>query len=64
MNERQARRALVRTDGVLGVGGVVGGLGGAPLGEGGGTEGGRVLMAGGEGREEEKDEQQRRSHGS
>ena len=44
---KQARRALVRTDGVLGVGGVVGGLGGAPLGEGGGAEGGRVLVAGG-----------------
>jgi hypothetical protein len=55
----------VRTDGVLGVGGVVGRLGGAPLGERGGAEGGRVLVAGGEGREEEEeDAEERRSHGS
>jgi hypothetical protein len=53
----------VRTDGVLGVGGVVGRLGGAPLGERGGAEGGRVLVASGEGREdEEEDAEERRSH--
>jgi hypothetical protein len=52
---------LVRTDGVLGVGGVVGCLGGAPLGERGGALGGRVLVAGGEGPE---DEEERRRHGS
>jgi hypothetical protein len=63
MNEE--RRALVRTDGVLGIGGVVGCLGGAPLGECGGALGGRVLVAGGGGREEdEEDEEERRRHGS
>jgi hypothetical protein len=54
----------MRTDGVFRVGGVVGGLGGAPLGEGGGAEGGRVLVAGGERREEEEDEEEAGSHGS
>ena len=53
------------TDGVFGVGGEVGGLGAAPLGEGGGPGGGRALVGGGEGREEEEDEEEERgSHGS
>jgi hypothetical protein len=60
MNNKECRHVWKRTDGVFGVGGVVGCLGGPPLGERGGAVGGRVLVSGGEDREEE--EQERWSH--
>jgi hypothetical protein len=63
----ECRQVWKRTDGVFGVGGVVGCLGGAPIGERGGAVGGQVLVSVSEGREEgeeEEEEQERRSHGS
>lgn len=63
MTKGKSQGSIMLTDGVFGVGGVVGCLGVAPFGESGGPVGGRVLVAGGEGREEEEDEEERGSHG-